>query len=214
MPVTTVIFDFGCVLSRAPSPADYDPLRKAIGVDAGTFQQLYWLNREAYDLDALDTPTYFREIGRGAGVTFSPEQIQQLAALDCQLWEETDPVMVEWVRVLHARGLKTAVLSNMSRCVGDHLRRTAHWMEIFDYLCFSGELKIGKPGAEIYHACLKALGVPAGESLFLDDREVNIAAAHAVGMHGIVFRTVEQLPPELVPYGLEESLADAKARVG
>ena len=157
-------------------------------------------------------PPTWQEIGHAAGVTFSPEQIQQLAALDCQLWERTDPVMVEWVRVLRARGLKTAVLSNMSRGVGDYLRRTANWIELFDYLCFSGELKIGKPGAEIYHACLKALGVPAGETLFIDDREVNIAAAHAVGMHGIVFRTVEQLPPELVPYGLAESLADAGAR--
>ena len=36
MPVTTVIFDFGCVLSLAPSPEDYEPLRKAIGVDAGS----------------------------------------------------------------------------------------------------------------------------------------------------------------------------------
>ena len=124
MPITTVIFDYGCVLSLPPGPADYEPLREAIGVEAAAFQELYWRNREAYDLDALDTTAYWQEIGRAAGVTFSPEQIQTLATLDCQLWGKPNPVMVEWVRVLRARGLKTAVLSNMSRNVGDYLRRT------------------------------------------------------------------------------------------
>ena len=122
--------------------------------------------------------------------------------------------MVEWVRVLRGRGLKTAVLSNMSRSVGDYLRRTAKWLEIFNHLCFSGELRMGKPDPAIYHACLKALGVPAPQALFIDDREVNVVAAHTVGMHGIVFRSTEQLQKDLGPYGLAESLAEARARAG
>ena len=56
--------------------------------------------------------------------------------------------------------------------------------------------------------------MPAAQALFIDDREVNIAAAHAVGMHGIVFRSAEELQPDLEPYGLAESLAEAKARAG
>jgi len=71
---------------------------------------------------------------------------------------------------------------------------------------------MGKPDPPIYHACLEALGVPAPQALFIDDREVNITGAHAVGMHGIVFRTAEELQADLEPYGLAESLAEAKAR--
>ncbi len=99
--------------------------------------------------------------------------------------------MVEWVRVLRGRGLKTAVLSNISRTVGDYLRRTAQVVGAVRPSGFSGELKMAKPDPAIYHVCLEALGVPAAEALFLDDREVNIAAARAVGMHGIVFRSAE-----------------------
>jgi len=135
-----------------------------------------------------------------------------LPTLDIQIWERPNPVMVEWVRVLRARGLRTAVISNMSRTVGDYLRRNAQWMDLFDPLCFSGELKMGKPNLAIYRVCLDALGVPAAQTLFIDDLEVNIAAAHAVGMHGIVFRSVDQLQTDLEPYGLAESLAEAKAR--
>jgi putative hydrolase of the HAD superfamily len=199
------------VLSLPPRLEDYEPLREAVGMEAAAFQEIYWRHREAYDIDALDATAYWQEVGNAAGVHFSPDQIQEMALLDCQLWGRTNPVVVEWVRVLRGSGLKTAILSNMSRSVGDYLRRTAKWLEAFDYLCFSGELRIGKPDLAIYHACLEALGVPAPQALFIDDREVNIQAAHAVGMHGIVFRSVEQLEADLEPYGLAESLAEAKA---
>jgi putative hydrolase of the HAD superfamily len=214
MPITTVIFDYGCVLSLAPGPEDFEPLRKEIGLEPAAFQEAYWRNREALDLDALDASAYWQEIAQAAGATLSPEQIQKLATLDCQLWEKPNPVMVEWVRALRRRGLKIAVLSNMSRTVGDYLRRTATWLEVFNHLCFSGELKMGKPDAPIYHACLEALGVPASQALFIDDRKVNITAAHAVGMQGIVFTTAGELQPELEPYGLAESLAEVMARFG
>jgi putative hydrolase of the HAD superfamily len=212
MPITTVIFDYGCVLSLPPGPADYEPLRAALGVEAAAFQEYYWRHREAYDSDALDTTAYWQGIGRDAGLTFSAEQIQKLALLDCHLWGRPDPVMVEWAQVLHARGWKTGVLSNMSRNVGGYLRRTYPWFELFDHLCFSSELGIGKPDPAIYHICLKALGVPAAQALFIDDREVNITAGRALGMPGILFRTTEQILPELEPYGLAASMLEAKAR--
>jgi putative hydrolase of the HAD superfamily len=212
MPITTVIFDYGCVLSLAPRPEDFAPLYQALGVGSAAFQEMYWRNREAYDLAAIDAPTYWQGVAHAVGATFSPRQIQKMTALDIQMWERANPVMVEWVRVLHARGLKTAVISNISRTVGDYLRQTAKWLELFDHLCFSGEVKTGKPHPAIYHLCLEALGVPAAQTLIIDDREVNIVAARAVGMHGIVFRSAEELPPELEPYGLGASLEEAQAR--
>lgn len=214
MPITTIIFDYGCVLSLTPRLKDFEPLRKAMGVEAATLQKIYWHHREAYDLDTIDAPTYWQGVGHAAGVTFSLDQIQRFSALDIQMWEKPNPVMVEWVRVLRGRGLKMAVISNISRTVGDHLRRTLKWLELFDHLAFSGELKMAKPDLAIYHVCLEALGVVAAEALFLDDREVNTAAARAVGMHGIVFRSADELRPDLEPYGLAESLAEAQARAG
>ncbi len=63
MPITTIIFDYGCVLSLAPRLEDFEPLRKAMGVEAATFQEIYWRHREAYDLDTIDAPTYWQESG-------------------------------------------------------------------------------------------------------------------------------------------------------
>lgn len=212
MSITAVIFDWGCVLSLPPGPADYEPLRQALGMEAAAFQRIYWQNRDPYDRDELDTLTYWGKIVQAAGAAGSPELIQRLATLDGQLWANPNSVMVEWVRVLCGRGLKTAVLSNMSRSVGDYLRRTFQWLALFNHLCFSSDLRIGKPDPAIYRSCLEALRVRAPEALLIDDREVNITAARAVGMHGIVFRSVQQLQTDLEPYHLAESLAEAKAR--
>ncbi|MGD0223338.1 MAG: HAD family phosphatase [Terriglobia bacterium] len=209
MSITTIIFDYGCVLSLAPTPEDYEPLREAIGADAVSFQEIYWRNRDAYDRDVLDNRAYWQKVALAAGVPFSIDEMEKWAALDCQIWDRPNAVMVEWVRVLRRRGLKLAVLSNISRYVGNYFRRTAQWLELFDHLCFSGELGIVKPNPAIYRVCLEALGVPASQALFIDDREVNIAGAHAAGIHGILFRSVEQLPRDIEPYGLAESLAEA-----
>lgn len=213
MTITTIIFDYGCVLSTPPSLEDYNPLRKMVGVDQAEFQQLYWRQRDAYDVDALDTLAYWQDLGRAVGADYSLAQVQALADLDIKVWERTDPVMLKWNGLLRAKGFKTAILSNMSRGIGDYLRRTAGWLKDFDYLCFSGEIQTGKPGAAIFHACLAGVGEPPDRTLFIDDREVNITAGRAIGMHGIVFHSVEQLQSDLEPYGLADSLAEARAHV-
>jgi len=214
MPITTVIFDWGCVLSLPPGPADYEPLRIALGIEAAAFQELYWRNRDAYDRGELDTATYWGEIAQAAGANRSPELIHKLETLDGQLWGRPNPVMVEWMRVLRERRVKTAILSNMSQSVGGYLLKTFPWLALFDHLCFSSDLRIGKPDPAIYRVCLVALRVSASEALLVDDREVNVTAARALGMHGIVFRSAEQLLADLEPYRLAESLAEAQARAG
>lgn len=60
-----------------------------------------------------------------------------------------------------------------------------HLNELFDKVYFSHELNERKPDEAIYLKVISDLGLQADEVLFLDDSEVNIAAAQAVGMHGI-----------------------------
>jgi putative hydrolase of the HAD superfamily len=210
MSLTTVIFDYGCVISVVPTPEDFEPLRQAMGADSDAFHKAYWLHRDAYDLDDLDAVTYWRQFGRDVGRDFSTPQLQEFAALDCQIWGRPNPVMVEWIRLLRANGLKAAVISNISRYVGDYLRRAGPWMEFMNQITFSGELKLLKPDAAIFRSCLEGLGESASQTLFIDDREVNVTAAQAVGMHGIVFHSIDQLQTALAPHGLAELLAQAK----
>jgi FMN phosphatase YigB (HAD superfamily) len=49
-----------------------------------------------------------------------------------------------------------------------------------------------KPDPAIYQICLEKLNVAAAEVLFLDDIVANVDGASALGIHGLIFDTVEQ----------------------
>ena len=46
-----------------------------------------------------------------------------------------------------------------------------------------------KPEPRIYEILLERYGLTPSETLFIDDREMNIEAAAALGIHGFVFRS-------------------------
>jgi len=60
------------------------------------------------------------------------------------------------------------------------------------YACFSCRVGLIKPEPAIYHDVLKGLGVEPQEAVFFDDVAVNVEAACALGIHGFVWRGLEQ----------------------
>ena len=78
------------------------------------------------------------------------------------------------------------VLSNMSREFIDFLRRFPVY-GLFDGEVVSCEEHTVKPEPRIYEILLERYGLTPSETLFIDDREMNIEAAAALGIHGFVF---------------------------
>ncbi len=54
-----------------------------------------------------------------------------------------------------------------------------------------------EPEPAIFEHTLRGLGVRAGETLFVDDREINVQAARELGIHAVQFRSVAELRREL-----------------
>ncbi|MBP6925491.1 MAG: HAD-IA family hydrolase [Candidatus Pacebacteria bacterium] len=73
--------------------------------------------------------------------------------------------------------------------------------DVFDVASFSWEVGIKKPNKEIFDITLKKLGVKPEEAIFIDDGENNILKARELGLHGIIFKSVEQLKEELIDLG-------------
>ena len=207
MKITTVIFDFGYVLSLPPQPCDYQRLAELAGMDGKTFEENYWGQRADYDRGAIDGPTYWRRVAAAAGKQLTPTQIDSLIAYDIAIWMRANPVMMEWVRALKRGGMKIAVLSNMPIEISKYMRQHAPWFSEFDYVCFSAEVHLAKPEAAIFHACLKIVHSEPEECLFIDDREENVAAARALGMQAVKFESVQQLAAVLQPFNLPAPLA-------
>src|SRR5579872_7180679 len=142
MKISTVIFDFGCVLSEVPTASDFDPIRAALGTDAARFDEIYWRNRDAYDLASTPVDVYWQDVGKMAGRELTREEALRIADLDCALWCRMNPAMLDWVGELRRGGTKVAIISNMSAHIGEHLRRNAAWLAHFDPICLSAEMNL------------------------------------------------------------------------
>jgi putative hydrolase of the HAD superfamily len=215
MPINAVVFDYGNVLNEPPEAVQYHKLARVAGIDEVEFLDLYWRERLEYDRsNPLDGPAYWRQLATAAGKQLSREQISRLIDLDARLWVGTRPILIEWLKVLRKQGRETAILSNMPREIAAHLRHTAAWLGLLDYLVLSGEHGVVKADAAIYALCLKGLKAPPGEVLFIDDREDNVEGARKAGMRAVKFESIPQLTRDVEPYGLRPSLEEAARLAG
>ncbi len=206
MGLRAVVFDLGMVLTGKPDAEAHAQMLRITGFDAARFDSLYWAGRHAYDEGKVTGIGFWQEFVRNAELSLPRSAIEELNQWDARMWATVNPAMVAWQQQLKQRGLLTAVLSNIGDAVLENLVREFQWLDRFDTLVWSYQLGVAKPDPAIYRHVLKELGAAAAETLFIDDRPVNVATANALGMKGLVFSTVEQLRSDLIMAGLNAEL--------
>ena len=147
----------------------------------------------------LSGEAYWREVGAELGVDPPPERVRELIREDAVSWLRLNERMMRWLQSLLAAGIPTAILSNMA---ADTWELAGPSFEDVATITLSFEVGAVKPEPAIYLACLSALGVRAGEALFVDDRRENVEAAWALGMQALVFEGEDALAAELKRLGL------------
>jgi putative hydrolase of the HAD superfamily len=205
--ISAVLFDYGMVLSSVPDELDWRALERVLGAEEKEFQAAYWKYRDAYDRGALSAATYWNTVARDLEKSIDPEVLRALIDADTTVWTRPNTVMMEWATRLNRAGIKTGLLSN----IGDAMEigvlgRFPALME-FTHHTFSHRLGIAKPDADIYRYAVEGLGVPAGEILFVDDREENILAARTAGMVAVQYLEHGRFEAEMARLGLEWLLA-------
>lgn len=206
MALRAVVFDFGMVLTGQPNMQAHDAMVRLTGLTDERFEELYWADRHAYDEGKLTGTTFWQKFARDGELALSPGQIDELNRLDGVYWTTQNPAMVAWQAQLRTAGLRTGILSNMGDTVLASLEREFAWLGNFDVLVWSFQLGMAKPDPAIYHYILEKLGTKAEETLFIDDKRVNIEAARKLGMVGVEFTTIEKLRTDLLSAGLDGML--------
>jgi putative hydrolase of the HAD superfamily len=201
-----VVFDYGMVLTGPPNPEAHAALLRLTGLPLERFESLYWVDRHAYDEGKLTGIAFWQKLVRDGGLSLSQETIEELNRWDACMWTTENPAMVAWQSALKQRGLLTAILSNMGDSVLESVEQNFDWIHRFDVLVWSFQLSLAKPDPAIYLYVLAKLGTLPEETLFLDDKPVNIEAALALGMKAIEFSTVEQLRADLISAGFDAEL--------
>jgi putative hydrolase of the HAD superfamily len=201
-----VIFDYGMVLTGPPNIEAHAAMVHLTGLPIGEFERFYWADRHAYDEGKLTGITFWQKFLRDAGLPESAEMVSELNRHDARMWTTFDPALLDWQLRLKMRGLRTAILSNMGDSVLENMQREFDWLARFDVLVWSYQLGIAKPDPEIYRHTLRRLGAEPQETLFLDDKLVNIEAARSLGLIAIQFSTVARLRADISAAGLDGEL--------
>ena len=163
-----------------------------------------WKDRLPYD-GGLTPQEYWRGVAAHASTEFDDSLIEQMVQHEIGFWNTFDARVLQWIKTLRENGLTIGILSNLPSPLADALRGTERFMEHFDHVTFSCELRLFKPQAAIYEHSFRGLRVAPEETLFIDDRQENVDGARAVGMHAELFTTWEEFARN-VPgrYGLPE----------
>ena len=212
--VKAVILDYGQVLVRCPTVSEFGRMAERFNVSFELFCELWDASRDVYDRGDVTAQEYWLQLAARMNTTLTPEQIEILREVEVEIWAHVDPVMIDWLSNLHKAGIKTGLLTNMPLDLRNYVLENFQWMKNFDFRTFSAEVRLIKPDPAIFEHTLDGLGVEATEALFVDDREINIKAARALGIRGIQFRSIAQLKEELEALGFSvfPALADPSSR--
>ena len=107
------------------------------------------------------------------------------------------------VEALDAKGVPLFVITNFSAEFWPpfHAGERAFFARFRD-IVVSGEEKLLKPDPALYYRALHRFGLRPAEALFVDDREINVEGALAVGMHAHLFTDAAGLRARLESEGL------------
>jgi len=178
------LFDYGNVISTAPTAEDWDLLAEATGVDRLQDQGSgYWRHRVAYDAGVLTSDEYWSLVG---GRRVGPVRAAWLDVLDANQWSHLNLETLDVLEDLESRGEQLALLSNMPAPMVANFDGLA-WTRLFRHRFFSASLRLVKPAPEIFDRVLADLRADPGCVTFIDDSPANIAAAMDLGIHGLLF---------------------------
>ncbi len=207
---TTVIFDFGGVITASPFEAfnrleaerglPHDFVRR---VNATNPDDNAWAKFERAEIDAAAFDAMFAEEARALGHELEGEAVLAVIA------GAVRPTMVAALDTLKDRGFTIACITNnvpggkmgirgagMTRSaeaaieVADIMARFAHVIE-------SSKAGVRKPDPAIYLMMCEALGVEPAECIYLDDLGINCKPASQLGMHAIKVTSGEQALADL-----------------
>lgn len=103
---------------------------------------------------------------------------------------------------VRAAGVPVYALSNWSAETFPLARPRYPFLDWFDGIVISGEVRAAKPDRRIYEALLRRYDLQADSVVFIDDVAENVAAAEALGIRSILFTGAATLRGGLSELGL------------
>lgn len=193
--IRNIIFDIGKVLVSYEPDAYMESLgisrEDQKKINAAMFENELWDESD----QGLRTPDEFLQ----AFIQGAPELADTIRKLHTTVGNTVEllPYAMDWILDMKARGYHVYILSNYGENMLNQTEEKLAFLPLMDGVVFSYRIKKLKPDPAIYEYLCDEYQLEPEESVFIDDRQVNIDGAEKVGIHGIVFHSYEQAKTEL-----------------
>lgn len=197
MTAKALVLDFGGVISRMLFET-HDLSEQALGLPPGTLTwrgpfdpttDPLWQDMQA---DKLSERDYWmartREVGRLVGEDWDRMETFVQRARGADVEAVIRPEAVSIICAAKAAGKKLAILSNeLDLFYGADFRSRLPLLQLFDVIVDATYTGILKPDPRAYAAVTEALGLSAGECVFVDDQKRNADGGVKAGMRVVHF---------------------------
>lgn len=183
-----IVFDLGGVILNLNVAKTFDGFKRLFGPDFNVFSEghlneSFFVDYETGRISCDAFRQYFRELTK-MEVSNAEIDLSWNAMLG-----DLPAERIKWLKELK-KDFKICILSNTNLIhvtafheIFREQTSLIHPDRLFDRVYYSCDMGMRKPDANIYREVLRDLDVNAGETLFLDDKQENIATAKQLGMN-------------------------------
>jgi len=179
-----IIFDLGNVLISF-KPSEYLDKHKYPVIIKSTILSDIFQSSEWLKLDKGEITTSEAIDSIASQSSLKKEEIAHVFNLRTDVMFPIDP-NVKLLPGLKKRGFMLYYLSNFPVDIFEEISTGYYFFKHFDGGLISAEAKFSKPESRFYEILLERYSLIPQECLFIDDLEMNVRAAEALGMTGLV----------------------------
>ena len=169
-------------------------LAERLGVPIDNIERLFSSKEnDLWDIDEIDDDAFYTFLLEELNIpTDNKSVLRKFVLEDFYIDQE----MLAYIKKTR-KSFTTALLTNLPAHLHDFMKTDWIVDGAFDHIIASCDVKLLKPDPTIYTLTLARIGCRAEESVFIDDREVNVKAAEKLGINGIVYQNRSQTITDL-----------------
>lgn len=171
----------------------YDYIQETFGVDP-----LVDFKKDNLFTALMQKESFWHEYAAQHNRKLPSDWMEQLRKRE-KLFIEPMPGMLELIAELKAKGFIIALLTDTTRVRSDFYRSRGFYQP-FEPAILSCDYDLRKPDPRLFEILLAKLKLPAGECVFIDNREINVSGAWRIGLPAILFQSFSELIQDLKPY--------------
>lgn len=199
--ITTTFWDCGGVLLT--NGWDHNARKQVTGqfaLDFAEFEKRHERVDDSWERGNITIDEYLQETVFYMPQNFSQQDfIASMKSVSRVLY----PEMTEFVQRLRVQAnYRLYLLSNESRELMQYRIGTYKLASLFDGFLISPYIRLRKPEPAFFRCALDIVQRAPEECVFIDDREENVEAARAFGIHGVQMQSPQQAIAELNRLGI------------